>query len=377
MAYSVPTFLQNKTYGYTPAPTPAYTPKQRPAGQYSLAQKAFRFVTSPWTGQGTLSQSINQPGGAFSRPGGGGLILVGAAQQRGQTQGPVQGPTNTGGGGLIPLGQPQVGGSGGYSSSEVSAQQKAIADARQAFMNRAARYGTYFDAQSAELERQKIAEQQAVTDARASAGKSAAEGRNSLGSQNTNQQAGINKGAQASGIFDSSARIGAIQETQGAFDTALGQLNDQEKQYYGQLDKQLTDTLAQYNLQKMNMDISKADTAQEIQDKLAAFDQAERDITNQITSLRQSAVGAAQKRQTEFYTYLGKLSDTLGSMTPDAQNQAITSFSEQYGVNPDAVRQQLSFQGALRDLRGSDANAKNAARQYLISLNINPADYGG
>lgn len=359
MAYQLPSYLQNSTYGYKPPAPVKYTAPKTPNPVNNFFGNLWSRISGSGSGaaQGTITaeQAMAQ---ALNRP---------------STPLPTINPGYTSGGG----------GGGGLTSADndvIALQRRAIADARARLKGRAGRYLDYFKAQSGELDRQLGSEKTAIAEARAKAGKEATKTRGTLGTQNEQSQADVNKRAQASGIFDSSARHSAIGVQQKAFEEAIGTLNDNEKEYYTKLDRELGDLKARYSLAKQNIEISEADTEDDIAEKMLAFEQAERDIDARIAQIRASAVSAASRRTSatgDFFSDLSRVTSDLYNMPTQFQTAAIQGLSQQYNLPQDQVEQYYDVSRAIRDLQSSqDPNVRKRAQAILRQNDIDPSQYG-
>lgn len=269
-------------------------------------------------------------------------------------------------GGLRPitLGTTSDGSGGGTGSGDTDAQRAEIEAARQ-------RYLDYFNSQKGYLNKQLTTNEEDIANLRNQASIQAKASRDTLGKQNNQYQANINRQAQAAGLYDSSARVGAIGEQQQTFEDSLNTLNTNEAAYYQNLDTQLTNLRDNYAMSMQELDISQYDKIQE-------FDDAIRTLDDKIAANRSAAAEASSKAQSEFYNYLSQLPDLLESVSPDMESSIITDFANQYGADPTAVQQRVDIAKSIKYIRSADTDptTKKTAADTLRSFGIDPALYG-
>lgn len=353
------------------------------------------------------------------------------------------------GGGLLPLqfgggsGGTGYGGGGGGGGSVygtgITSEQQAQIDAEKAAIQAARdRYMQYYAAQKAEMDRQLAmslgqlggqrdelgrqfgTQSGQISDSRAAAGRDAAAGRTTLsaqdeeikamlGDQNITGQADINRRTQASGIFDSSARVGAIGQTQKSYETgvekqnklfndALTSLNTKESDYYKNLDFQLNELKSQYDSQQRQLEADEADlrakaaySGEEMEysnfDKIQQFDDAQRQLDAQIASLRQEAVNKANTQRSnlqrnrqgeniDFFKDIASISNSLQGFALEDIGQVSTSIAQQYGTDGNAVFQRVVISQAPGVFQGTDANRKREFANLLIQWGLDPKNYG-
>lgn len=291
--------------------------------------------------------------------------LIGGMRTTTPSNSPTADTSTSGGLKQITLGASADGSSGGSGgTTDADAQRAAIEEARQRYMD-------YYNSQKDYAGRQLAANEQNINDLRTQAGLQAKASKDTLGKQNLQYQANINKQAQGAGLYDSSARVGAIGEQQQAFEDALNTLNTNEAAYYKNLDNQLTTLRDNYAMNMRELDISQFDKIQEFNDAITTLDE-------KIAANRAAAANASATAQSEFYKYLSQLPDLLDNVAPDMEGQVIQSFAEQYGADPRAVQQRVDISRAIKYLRASDTDSvtKKMAAETLRSLGIDPTIYG-